>query len=395
MAKGLAKAANKASLDAAMAALAALSVGFVIMVMPAAVFGALVVTSGLPALVPAAAPPLGDIARIGWALALAAGAFALVWLMLRALGKGSPPAKAAARDAAPAPVAQPEAEAPPGRRNRAFGGMANLEPEAAPEPPAPRLRRADAHPDAPARRPLFAGSDLGEPVADHDETESDAEGWNDADSDEWPAPLPQFIADDMARSVYDSDIHPGHGEAAADDDVTDSEEPAGFVDADPAAPFDEPAAPVADIVPTVEHEPFATDDFAPAPAAFEPAEPFAEEDFMAPPPADPVADEAPFAEQPGVRPRVKKPLDLSAYEPETDESALDDEPATEESIAELMQRLEQGVARRGAGSDAGPTDYAPLQARAPARPGDDDPIDDRLRNALDDLQRRASGTNQP
>ena len=31
------------------------------------------------------------------------------------------------------------------------------------EPEAPRLRRADAHPDAPSRRPLFAGRDLGEP----------------------------------------------------------------------------------------------------------------------------------------------------------------------------------------------------------------------------------------
>ncbi|MFD1951646.1 hypothetical protein ACFSGX_12800 [Sphingomonas arantia] len=34
--------------------------------------------------------------------------------------------------------------------------------------PAPQLRRADAHPDAPARRPLFAASDLGTPMDDID-----------------------------------------------------------------------------------------------------------------------------------------------------------------------------------------------------------------------------------
>ncbi|HEX8447423.1 MAG TPA: hypothetical protein VF649_12525, partial [Sphingomonas sp.] len=51
---------------------------------------------------------------------------------------------------------------------RPRGPKAESEPEIdlfAPAP-TPQLRRADVHPDAPARRPLFAASDLGAPMAD-------------------------------------------------------------------------------------------------------------------------------------------------------------------------------------------------------------------------------------
>jgi hypothetical protein len=121
-------------LDLAMAALAAGSVGFVIYVMPAASFDQAVELSGLPLLVPAANPPLGLTARIAVAALAAAGIFVLVALVLRALSKSAP----------------------------------RPEPKRRPEPveieiPLPKLRRADAHPDAPARRPIFAGLDLGEP----------------------------------------------------------------------------------------------------------------------------------------------------------------------------------------------------------------------------------------
>ena len=51
---------------------------------------------------------------------------------------------------------------------------ARRRPEAEPEAEAPKLRRADAHPDAPARRPLLA-RDLGEPLDLEDFPEAPAE----------------------------------------------------------------------------------------------------------------------------------------------------------------------------------------------------------------------------
>ncbi|HEX8241239.1 MAG TPA: hypothetical protein VF574_16005 [Allosphingosinicella sp.] len=115
--------------DAGLAALAALSAGFVVFAMPEPLFAGLVETSRLPEFVAAARPPLGDTARFAAVGAAALLTFAAVWLLLAAVGR-----------------------VPAGRKA-----------EAGPEAEAPRLRRADAHPDAPARRPLLA-RDLGEPL---------------------------------------------------------------------------------------------------------------------------------------------------------------------------------------------------------------------------------------
>jgi hypothetical protein len=118
--------------DAAVAALAAGSVGFATFAMPDHLFGQIVAATGLPQILAAAQPPLGMTARLA---AVGAGAlltFALVWALLRALDRAP---------AAPRPAARAE-----------------------PDPAAPRVRRADAHPDAPARAPLRAGRDLGEPL---------------------------------------------------------------------------------------------------------------------------------------------------------------------------------------------------------------------------------------
>jgi hypothetical protein len=62
------------------------------------------------------------------------GSFLLVWFVLRALGK----------------------PAPKQRRPRSAPVPLQVE--------APKLRRADAHPDAPSRRPILAGLDLGRPL---------------------------------------------------------------------------------------------------------------------------------------------------------------------------------------------------------------------------------------
>jgi hypothetical protein len=88
------------ALDLPMAALAGGSVGFFAFAMPANLFERLVGMTGLPGLVPAAQPPLGDTARLGFVAVAAVAAFGLVWLLLRKLGKGPCRAEAAgARDA--------------------------------------------------------------------------------------------------------------------------------------------------------------------------------------------------------------------------------------------------------------------------------------------------------
>lgn len=54
---------------------------------------------------------------------------------------------------------------------------------------APVLRRADVHPDAPARRPIFAGSDLGTPLDLIDPLPEDWQATA-AEAPAWPAPAP-------------------------------------------------------------------------------------------------------------------------------------------------------------------------------------------------------------
>lgn len=122
----LKSASRKGAIDIAMAGFAALAVAFVAFAMPGDLFEAAVSASGLPALLPAAAPPLGNTARLAVVAMAALLSFGGLFLLLRALGPG--PRRAT--------------------------------------PDAPRVRRADAHPDAPSRRPIRAGDDLGEPAFD-------------------------------------------------------------------------------------------------------------------------------------------------------------------------------------------------------------------------------------
>jgi len=130
-----------------------LFVAAMIAVIPGGWLEALVLRSGIPAVLPAAAPPLGATARIvllligGGGVALGAGL--ALWL--------------------------------------AFGGRA-LTMGAPADSETPQLRRADSHPDAPARPLVRAHRDLGAPlpVEESDETE---EGGLPADLDR---PLADF-----------------------------------------------------------------------------------------------------------------------------------------------------------------------------------------------------------
>jgi hypothetical protein len=107
----------------------AMLAALVFALLPTALLEGLVLDSGIAALVPAAAPPLGVTARAALILIVGGGIGLVSWFSLFLLV---------------------------GARTISFSGK----PVSA---DTPVLRRADAHPDAPARRPVYANEDLGTP----------------------------------------------------------------------------------------------------------------------------------------------------------------------------------------------------------------------------------------
>jgi hypothetical protein len=103
--------------------------GLMFLLMPTAVLEDLVVDSGIASLVTAAQPPLGMTAHFAIAFLVALAVGGVSWFGLFLLI---------------------------GRRIVVIGRNAR-------EDGVPILRRADAHPDAPPRRPVFANRDLGTP----------------------------------------------------------------------------------------------------------------------------------------------------------------------------------------------------------------------------------------
>jgi len=120
------------ALDLPVAALAALAALFFAFVVPGDLLAGLVGATGLPSLVPAAEPPLGITARIAIGAAGAAATFGLVFYLLRVL-------------------------------DRSMLGGHRPRPQPVPDE-APRIRRRDVHPDAPAPRPISAAREFGEPA---------------------------------------------------------------------------------------------------------------------------------------------------------------------------------------------------------------------------------------
>lgn len=139
------------------------SVAFFFFAMPIALIEQAVFASGLPTVLAAAAPPLGGTARLLIVGAAATAMAAATWIAITLAGALFQP-----RPRKPRPARQ--------------------------SPP----RRADAHPDAPARKPIFASSDFAIP----EEPEPPIEA-------EW-AEVVEYEADDTLELV---DIAP-------DDDVT-------------------------------------------------------------------------------------------------------------------------------------------------------------------------------
>ena len=149
---------GRSRLDLSVAALAGFAVAFLAFAAPADLLGGFVASTGLPSIAPAAEPPLGFRARIGLGAFGAVAVFALVFILLRWLDR--------------------------------FGRSAASEPELVLETEeaefeAPPRRRRDFHPDAPARRPLLAAHELGEP---------DLNPWSAADEAPAAEPDPEPVA---------------------------------------------------------------------------------------------------------------------------------------------------------------------------------------------------------
>jgi hypothetical protein len=132
---------NNDMFNGVVAGFAATAVAFAAFAMPDWRLAQIVDFFGLASVLSAAQPPLGNTARLCVMLFGAVVAFGGIWTLLRAFDPPSFPAD----DFADLKKAVDQNEE-----------IANR--------PAPRVRRADAHPDAPAPRPIFAPHEFGEPT---------------------------------------------------------------------------------------------------------------------------------------------------------------------------------------------------------------------------------------
>jgi hypothetical protein len=256
------------------------------LLLPGALFEAIVLTSGIAAFVPAAEPPLGATARICLAVFAGGSAAALAWAALSLL---------------PGLLRLPHVDAQ--RR--------------------PSVRRADAHPDAPPREPLRAGRDLGfEQPADAEDAAVEL-----ADPELSPLPPEPVIA--MGMAVPLAAPAPEPAPAA----------PASF--ADPAAAAllaDRPREPSIEPPPV---QPLPADLDQPL-AAFDPgalpAAPLSAPRPLAPlhrePPSPPVYADGERFETFNLAPPVPAAPPITGAE-------------TVATVHSLLDRLERGIARRG------------------------------------------------
>lgn len=280
-----------------LAAFAGGAVALFLASMPADLFEELVAMSGISDLVAAAQPPLGTTARLAVSAFAGGAVFLLVLMLLRML---DPPAAIALQ----VPADEPLDEA--------------WEPA--------RVRRADVHPDAPTRRPIFAGHEFGEPAdlaflsraRDIEDVTAAADASFDPD-----ATLPVALAGSVGLGAAETTLV----------DVPNVQDPL----------LAEPSAAELTPLELVEYEPLD-----------QPMAPVASSRDIS---GSGQAENDPSAETLMAR----LPL------PET----------TGESIASLLQRLDVGVR-------ACEWPIAPDAGETP------EPVDDRLRNVLEDLQKLAA-----
>jgi hypothetical protein len=313
MASRFAASRGRSPIDLPLAAVAALAVAFAAFVMPGDILARIVEGSGLPSVLSAAQPPLGTTARAGVSIAAALATFGIVFVTLGMLGGGG----------GKAPKRERERE----REYAPFfpdGEVDTLDTSA------PRLRRADIHPDAPARRPILAARELGEP--------------------------------DLRA------IAPAAPVAVAEPEPAPAFEPAPEPEPEPVSVFE----------PAPEPEPERVVIAAPpAPIAPEPAprapEPIMHELELSGPDIQMIAPEPAPAPPPAAPAPVRSA------------------PGEDATIPDLMARLERGLARR-IHAQAPPQRPEPVRAAEPeVPPAFQAPAgDDRLRSAIENLQKMAA-----
>lgn len=254
--------------------------------MPVSTLESLIMRSGIAAIVAAAEPPLGSTARI--LLILIGGGFIglITWFALF-LTIGS----------------RTVSITPAGAKADAAAPMSDI----------PVLRRADAHPDAPARAPLFANRDLGTPFLEVRALDLAAGAMTEAEEaalEPLPGtPTPQPIVKPRI-SVLEAQPLPIARAPLSVPRVLD-QPLAAF---DPGAIRDTPMAPPAPPPPSLAS--------APRPQIIDPGERF--ETFELTPMVRGDQAKAPQAPPP-----LRTPLDTQA------------------TLAALLERLERGVSRRG------------------------------------------------
>lgn len=295
------------------------AVAFFCFAMPVGLVERLVLISGLPALIPATAPPLGMTAQTLFA-AVAGLSTMLAVILGFAMTDGTKRIPRRMR------IKTDLAESPAQSADFLSG--------------TPRQRRADAHPDAPARWPIFAGAELGEPLDLVQPLPDD--GFADADAPDAPAswkPMPRAFEQAARDAAHPSDAHQS---------TIDSPAVAPLVDS-----ADEPdwATPPAD-ADSIEEAVIVTRDESPLDA-----------------PRVVLAETA-VAAQP-VAPR---------HQPQPEGAP---EAPAQPTLTELLARLEAGLIRREALTSAF-SRVTPLRAPPAAPEGF---AEDKLRAALDELQK--------
>ena len=331
------KRAGEGRLDKPVALMMGVAAGALVFMMPIYLLEQAAVASGLANLLPPASPPLGFKAQIAAATLAALIGFGLAYALMRLLDRASG-------------MFEPEQRAPVERS----------------EEEAPRLRRRDRHPDAPARRPLSAARDLGEPV----ELE--------------PAPprrrtpLTLSLSQDeqpMPRMPWERDRAEPAAEAQPQQRVRAPLLAEPEPEPEPVAPAEPEPVEAAEDSFTAPHVPVEE------PIEFAPEEePVGEPDTSDAEPApvilaDPIQEEA--------EPLTAEPQSVSP-EPVLPAVQPTRSPNGQETIGEMLARLERALDRR--------TPPRPHRVAEPAQVHSEEalePIDNRLRSALENLKRFA------
>jgi hypothetical protein len=372
--------AGEGRLDVPVALMMGVAAGALMLMMPDWRLEQAVTATGIAAIFPPASPPLGMTARAIAAVVAALLGFSLAYAAMRLVDRASglfEPAERAPRDEE--------------------------------EEPAPRMRRRDLHPDAPIRRPLSAMRDLGRPAAleeaepaaprrraplaaAFDEAAMPRMPWEKDRPALEPESKPRVRKPLLAepepeaetRTAEVADVTDTSPESARDEEGVSSSahEREDRTDSDE---FELSSAQIGDTVAAAEPEVaqeqvdevgVAAD---PEPVVPKPEPVDFELEVHKPDMVQAEPEPAPFAAGPVPAPAFRGAANIEGVEPAR---ARPDGP---ETIGELLARLERALDRR----QPSPARRQSMASAAPPADESSDPIDSRLRSALENLKRFA------